>query len=677
MRLTLAIALLFIGATSALSKSRIQKFIHSLPQMQQTNQLQQTCSANINRLKNELANPTNYKSLVQNSDNFWNDTTFPADSTSIQWSGSFNQNKISQYLNTKWARLNNLCQNCTMYGTSDYLNDIDQNSLGDCYYLAGIAALAEVNSRFEKAFVNPEVNWAGIYAFNVYIRGIPHVIVVDDAVPTGTTLKKPIFAGFGLDGAMWGPLLEKAWAKTNVNYEQIEGGQAFEAFDFLSNAPHQYIIINATILSKEATWAKILDADNRNFIMSLSTPSSPGGDQDTCNFGIACGHAYSLLSVKTLENADRTSSTRIFQIRNPWRSESKFNGSFQDGSSLWFTPGPNGKTWGQQVNLVVSNDGIFYMTLDEVMDSFRGLNIYEWRENFVASWYDKRDDQVANKTTPSIYKFTLNEPTPLQIRVLPYPSRMYPATCKNKLALIKLNLLDSKGKTVNQLYYYETLYSYISLIDTPLAAGNYTLQFYVEWDVNDIRDYGIIINSPKDIAILDVNNQTSRPTSHDFSSKDLKPLVAQVSKPPKPQVPSCAKTSPAYNMTGNLTADLAGLRYSESFTIKNTNGNFLSGSQAALIGKRYEIVFFQGTQTEEYTYNATVSITTKPGYSYIYTPGNDKCFSTKNQTSGQETLQCNCNIAYDYYPKECMLALLTSENAGYKTSQAWGLTVPV
>ncbi|CDW90945.1 calpain family cysteine protease containing protein [Stylonychia lemnae] len=657
MRLTLANALLLLGTISASQKNRIQKILQFLPQ---TQEVQQTCQSNINRSKQDLVD---YKTIVQSSPDFWNDPMFPADSTSIQWSGEFSENQLTGRLNTNWQRLNNICPECTMYGKSDFLNDIDQNGLGDCYFLAGISSLAEVNSRFEKIFVNPKVNWAGLYAFNVYIRGIPQVIVVDDAVPTGSKYTKPIFAGLGLDGAMWGPLLEKAWAKANVNYERIEGGHGFQPLDFLSSAPHQGLSIKTT--SKDAVWARVSDADSKNYIMSLGTPSSPGGDQDTCKYNIACGHAYSLLGVTVLANEDRSIEIKIFKIRNPWRKEGEFSGSFADGSTLWFTIGPDGKTWAEKVNLEITNDGVFYMTLDEVMETFSGIGVFEWREDFVTSWYDKRDDQISNKTTPSIYTFTLTESTPLQIRVLPYPKRMYPVSCRQGDADFKLTLLDSKRKKLNSISFDDSEFPYINLVDTPLAAGTYTLQLYAEWDDNDVRDYGVIINSPKDIAIKDIKGEISRPTSHDFNSKDLEPLVDQV---PKPQLPDYSQIGSVYDLTGDLKADLSGIRYSQSLLIKKNEEGSLYGNKVVQVNKRWELIYFQGTTSKDYTFTGNVKITTKPGYTFEFTQGNDKCSITNNLTSGDDSVQCTCTITPEQYPKECMLAFLTKPYAGYKVS---------
>jgi hypothetical protein len=43
---------------------------------------------------------------------------------------------------------------------------------------------------------------------------------------------------------MWGPLLEKAWAKVNGNYETISGGFGMEPFTFLTNVPSRYYGVN-------------------------------------------------------------------------------------------------------------------------------------------------------------------------------------------------------------------------------------------------------------------------------------------------------------------------------------------------------------------------------------------------------------------------------------------------
>ena len=54
----------------------------------------------------------------------------------------------------------------------------------------------------------------------------------------------PVFARFGLDNSMWGPLIEKAWAKVNGNYEAINTGLGLEAFAFLTNTPSRYYFVN-------------------------------------------------------------------------------------------------------------------------------------------------------------------------------------------------------------------------------------------------------------------------------------------------------------------------------------------------------------------------------------------------------------------------------------------------
>ena len=61
-----------------------------------------------------------------------------------------------------------------------------------------------------------ELNDAGIYAVNLFTLGAPHTVVVDEWVPIkhGNTM----FSKVAHDGAMWMPILEKAFAKYHGNY---------------------------------------------------------------------------------------------------------------------------------------------------------------------------------------------------------------------------------------------------------------------------------------------------------------------------------------------------------------------------------------------------------------------------------------------------------------------------
>lgn len=74
-----------------------------------------------------------------------------------------------------------------------------------------------------------------MYAVTLYPAGIPQTVVVDDLLPFKDG--KLIFANIGDDGGLWGPILEKAFAKMSGNYEYTSGGWVDEAFRLLTGAP--------------------------------------------------------------------------------------------------------------------------------------------------------------------------------------------------------------------------------------------------------------------------------------------------------------------------------------------------------------------------------------------------------------------------------------------------------
>ena len=218
-----------------------------------------------------------------------------------------------------------------MFGTDGSINDIGQGAVGDCYYLAALSAVAEVDDRFKKVFVNPNKNTAGIYAFNVFVRGIPTIVTIDDRLPYQAAARDLVLAKVGIDGSLWGPLLEKVWYKVNGNVEAINAGFPSEAFSFLTNVPTSSFDIDGSI-SLNSLWDIIDTADNDDDIMSIWTGG--GSDTELCQYNLPCGHAYTLLETKMV-TAKNGTEIRLLKIRNPWRVDSEFTGKWRDNSTFW------------------------------------------------------------------------------------------------------------------------------------------------------------------------------------------------------------------------------------------------------------------------------------------------------------------------------------------------------
>jgi hypothetical protein len=103
------------------------------------------------------------------------------------------------------------------------VKDIEQGSLGDNYFLTVVAALAERGSTITSLFHHKTYNHEGIFALRPFVKGRPEDITVDDLFPIYNN--QPAFVKPTSDGGWWLPLLEKAFAKVNVNYEMISSGK--------------------------------------------------------------------------------------------------------------------------------------------------------------------------------------------------------------------------------------------------------------------------------------------------------------------------------------------------------------------------------------------------------------------------------------------------------------------
>ena len=103
-----------------------------------------------------------------------------------------------------------------------------QGSIGNCWFISAASALSEVPGRVENVFLNAknEISKNGIYAVNLYTLGVPHTVVVDDYLPLQEWYGKyhSVYASPSPDKSIYGPILEKAFAKYHGNYKHIVGG---------------------------------------------------------------------------------------------------------------------------------------------------------------------------------------------------------------------------------------------------------------------------------------------------------------------------------------------------------------------------------------------------------------------------------------------------------------------
>lgn len=198
---------------------------------------------------------------------------------------------------------------------------VNQGSLGDCWFLAACAALAETPERIRHVFAGREKDSQGFYVFKFYVMGVEKYAVVDDRLPTkdaeeiygpgysfsSTGSRYGTFmSGVSENGAWWLPILEKAYAKLTKTYADMNGGNEWEALRAMTGMPVE------GYESDELTSSEIMDiitwADNKNYIMTAGCHHS--------QYGLVAGHAYSLIGVNSATN-------RII-VRNPWGSENYY-----------------------------------------------------------------------------------------------------------------------------------------------------------------------------------------------------------------------------------------------------------------------------------------------------------------------------------------------------------------
>lgn len=83
---------------------------------------------------------------------------------------------------------------------------------------------------------------SGMFMVTLYRKGEPYKILIDDRLPlypnpNGKYVDQLINSKMSPNGAWWGPLLEKAYCKMNVNCANINAGTPLASLRDLTGMP--------------------------------------------------------------------------------------------------------------------------------------------------------------------------------------------------------------------------------------------------------------------------------------------------------------------------------------------------------------------------------------------------------------------------------------------------------
>ncbi|KAL3925193.1 MAG: hypothetical protein SGILL_000566 [Bacillariaceae sp.] len=237
-------------------------------------------------------------------------------------------------------------------------SDIHQGSVGDCWLLSAISALAEFDGAIKKLFRKTKnLDCLPLETPNTYTVTLWNLqtwkevdIVMDErlaAKPDGSGLlaSKP-----SEDGELWVCYLEKAFAihcphdnmsdMWRVAWPKVGGGGGTDLE-----------------LTEDQLFERMFAYDKHDYIVAAGTN---GTSDKHLTDGMVDNHAYSVIEAHSF------GKVKLFKVRNPWGKGEIENGEFDDDGPGWDRH-PKIKA---VLKPVVADDGVFYLTQSEFFKLF-------------------------------------------------------------------------------------------------------------------------------------------------------------------------------------------------------------------------------------------------------------------------------------------------------------------
>jgi calpain, invertebrate len=272
--------------------------------------------------------------------------------------------------------------------------------LFNSWLISAIAGIADHPDHIKKVIPYDqsfeEGDYAGIFHFRIWQFGQWFDVVVDDRLPVRKNLNCLAFCHNEEDrNEMFGPLLEKAFAKLYTCYQYLAYGYVYDAAIDLTGGVHETFDIlnpsetfNEKNIDNDAIWEIMFASHKMKSFCGTHITSTADLDKAK-ELGLVPNHAYSILSViqilangkdlrndlKKLKKKDKEKSIRLLKMRNPWgegTNYAKWNGAWSSGKSDW---DHIDKKLRNTLTIDGQKDGQFYISYEDFCEFFDCVNL--------------------------------------------------------------------------------------------------------------------------------------------------------------------------------------------------------------------------------------------------------------------------------------------------------------
>ena len=414
----------------------------------------------------------------------------------------------------EWARINEIKKFNTfdVFYEGATLDDIKQGGIGDCYFLSAIGSLTNFPNFIESHFYLEDEK-KHIYGIYFFINGRWKRVLVDDQFPCRMNDKNifgELYFSCSFQNEIWVSLIEKAWAKVNGSYANIDyGGYSYEVFDIMTEAYSDHIEID--VKSKEKIWEILLNSEKRKYLMTVASKSFVFFTY----WGLEEGHAYTVVKIKVIE-PKKGEKIRLIQLRNPY-GEKEYTGDWGKCSKKWT---PELKKKYNYKEEIEKYDGMFYMSFDDFYSCFKLLNICKIEKDYQTSYCKIKKNQakrcqILALTVDDNYPRTFIQLYKKNLRIVKNNSLHHNYNADNNVMgfIILAKLVDIKnGNGEKEIKYVDSIAGYEThlAIEVDLTQGTYFIFCDVNYRYNN-QDYGYAITcyhktSEKNLVLENITN---------------------------------------------------------------------------------------------------------------------------------------------------------------------------